>query len=251
MTHFDGNEVRQTGLVEQLARTVASLTDLRLIAIDPAARFRGGVENLAEDTTRFVEAIETLAKLTGAALLVVHHTNKKSMDGGDQDQSASRGSSALTDGVRLQINLAYPNKDEKRLLGEQMPGGFLVATITKANYSTRGDPIYLRRDDQGRLFPVNLGDQKKSLEDALVDQIVATVRDEQTAKRRYSTSSFAYAHGGRDRTFKMGQTGLKRLIDVAVSDGRLQIESGKAKFLRAPEIIPKAKVILPTAIADD
>ena len=155
LTRADGNEVKQTGLVERLAMTVAPMDDLRLIVIDPAARFRGGVENAAEDTTRFVEAIETLANRTGAAVLVVHHANKASIQSGDQNQSASRGSSALTDGVRLQINLAFPNQEEQRQLGAKVPGGFLVATITKTNDSTRGEPIYLRRDDQGRLFAVD------------------------------------------------------------------------------------------------
>ena len=41
-TRDDGKEVRKTGLVERLAKTVESLTDLRAIVADPAARFRGG-----------------------------------------------------------------------------------------------------------------------------------------------------------------------------------------------------------------
>ena len=106
MTFDDGGEVRQTGLVERIADTVKELTNLRLIVIDPVARFRGGEENSAEDTTRFVEAAEKLAQLTGAAVLLVHHANKLSMQSGEQNQAAARGSSALSDGVRLQINLA-------------------------------------------------------------------------------------------------------------------------------------------------
>ena len=177
MTRNDGKEVRPTGLVERLAKTIAPLTDLRLIVIDPAARFRGGEENAAEDTTRFVEAIETLAKRTGAAVLVVHHTNKVSMQGGEQNQSASRGSSALTDGVRLQINSWYPKPDELKLLG---------ASWNRWNTSSRRSPrpttrlgasrSTSSRDDAGRLFPVDLENQKKSLDVARIEQIVEIVR---------------------------------------------------------------------------
>ena len=121
-TRDDGRDVRQTGLVERIANTVATLTDLRAIIVDPAARFRGGEENAAEDTTRFVEALEMLAKLTGAAVIVVHHVNKSSMQGGDANQSASRGSSALSDGVRLQINLGIRTRKRSNLSVGLGPG---------------------------------------------------------------------------------------------------------------------------------
>jgi len=251
LTRDDGKEVRQTGYVERLAKTIAPLKDLRLIVIDPAARFRGGEENAAEDTTRFVEAVETLAKITGSAVFIVHHVNKSSMQGGDQNQSASRGSSALTDGVRLQINLGYPNKDEQDLLVGVEADKCLVATITKTNYSARGEPIYLRRDDEGRLFCVDLGQQKQTAENTIIEQIVATLREEEARKHRYSKSSFANAYAGPHNQFKMGQSRLKRLIDVAVGDGRLLIEPGKDKLLRPPLPIVKARPMPGPTIVDN
>ena len=96
LTRARGKEVSQTGLDERIAKTVGPLSNLRLIVLDPVSRFRGGEENAAEDTTRFVEVAEKLAKQTGAALLLVHHANKNSMQGGEQNQAASRGSSALS-----------------------------------------------------------------------------------------------------------------------------------------------------------
>ncbi len=252
LTRDNGGEVRQTGLVERLAKTVAPLSDLRLIAIDPVARSRGGEENSAEDTTRFVEAVETLAKLTGAAVVIVHHANKASMQGGDQNQSASRGSSALTDGVRLQINLGYPNQDEHKLLAGVDAAKCLVAKITKTNYSARGEPIYLSRDDEGRLAPVDLGVQKKSAEDAVIEGIVETVREElDVRKRRYSKSSFATAYAGPHHQFKMGQSRLKRFIDMALGDGRLQVEPGKDKLLRPRPLIAKARPTNGAIVVDE
>lgn len=52
MTSNHGGEVSHTGLVDRMALAVAGADNLRLIVIDPVARFRGGEENAAEDTTR-------------------------------------------------------------------------------------------------------------------------------------------------------------------------------------------------------
>ena len=72
MTRDAGREIERTTYVDRLAKTVSEMQDLRLIVIDPVSRFRGGDENAADDTTRFVEAIEHLVKQTGAAVLAVH-----------------------------------------------------------------------------------------------------------------------------------------------------------------------------------
>ena len=48
----------------------------------------------------------------------------------------------------------------------------------------------------------------------------------------------------------MGQAALKRVIDVAIEDGRLQVEPGKDKFLEPRMPIAKAKPDLPVVIAD-
>jgi len=242
-TRDDGKEVRQTGMVERVAIAVAPLADLRAIVVDPAARFRGGEENAAEDTTRFVEALETLAKLTGAAVLVVHHVNKSSLLGGDANQSASRGSSALSDGVRMQINLGPPNKEEGEFLGRLGPGKFLVAKITKTNYTAAGEPLYLRRDDEGRLFRVDVDEQKQSLDETQLVLLVEVVHEEAARKHLYSKSSFATAYGGRSQIFHLGQSALKRLIDRAVLEGRLEVVPGKEKLLRRVEPIGKAKIV--------
>jgi RecA-family ATPase len=251
LTRDDGKEVRQTGLVERIAKAVAPLEDLRVIVIDPAARFRGGEENSAEDTTRFVEAVETLAKLTGAAVIVVHHVNKSSMQGGDANQSASRGSSALSDGVRLQINLGHPNQEEQEALGSAGPGKYLVVRITKTNYTAVGEPIYLRRDDEGRLFRLDMEQQKQSRDKEQIAQLVSILREEYAQKREYSKSSFATRYGGREGPFQMGQASLKQLIERAVRDGQVEMLPGKENLLRPVERIPKARIVPPAAVVED
>lgn len=232
LTFDDGSEIRQTGFVERIADAVKPLDNLRLVVIDPVARFRGGEENSAEDTTRFVEAAEKLAQLTGAAVLLVHHANKTSMQGGDQNQAAARGSSALSDGVRLQINLAPINAGEKVSLGLGVEESGLVAKITKTNYSVAGVPIYLRRDDQGRLMPINVKTEQLTRRDALMKRLVEFIADAETQGRHYSKSAFAADYGGRDRQFGIGVARLKKLIDDAIIAGVVETAPGKDKSLR-------------------
>ena len=120
----------------------------KLIVIDPLSRFAGrDAEKDNAAATRFVQTCEHIAKITGATVIVAHHTNKlargaNSVVGTD----ASRGSTALTDGFRWVASIR----------GEPLPKGMTdlpehlrdLATVevTKSNYSHRGDPISLRRE---------------------------------------------------------------------------------------------------------
>jgi RecA-family ATPase len=106
-------EVVATDVTSRIMAMARHLNDLRLIVIDPASRFRGGDENKNEDATRFVEALEALAKQTGASVLIAHHASKASLSpDSDPSQGASRGASALTDGLRWQMNLNKPNNSQ-------------------------------------------------------------------------------------------------------------------------------------------
>jgi hypothetical protein len=93
---------------------------------------------------------------------------------------------------------------------------------------------------------------KKSVEDAVIQRIVETVREEaDVRKRRYSKSSFATAYSGPHNQFKMGQSKLKRFIDVAIGDGRLQVDAGKDKLLRPRPLIAKARPTNGPIIVDE
>ena len=79
-----------------------------LIILDPISRLMGAdaeTDNAA--ATQFIALMEELViELPGnPTVLLSHHMNKLGVSGTDTDQTAARGSSALTDGVRLQINL--------------------------------------------------------------------------------------------------------------------------------------------------
>ncbi|MBM4109614.1 MAG: hypothetical protein FJ255_12535, partial [Phycisphaerae bacterium] len=98
------------GIDGMLSAPAACGEPWRLVIIDPAARWMPpDAEMDPKIATAFVEALEALAVRRkdggdGPAVLVAHHANKQALRG-DTDQGASRGTSALTDGVRWQANL--------------------------------------------------------------------------------------------------------------------------------------------------
>lgn len=120
-----------------------------LIILDPVSRLLGAdaeIDNAA--ATQFIALLEELTiDLPGnPTVLFAHHVNKSAIQSnGQQSQSAARGSSALTDGVRWQVNLSkyvdpgVPNKE-----------GALLK-MTKSNFTAIADEIKLKKDIEGYL----------------------------------------------------------------------------------------------------
>jgi RecA-family ATPase len=118
-----------------------------LIALDPLSRFGGpDVETDNAAATAFVQAVESIVELTGATVLVAHHTNKAARNGGPVTGAAGRGSTALFDGFRWQASLAEVETDDGAKL--------VTLAFTKSNYSRKAEELILRRDDSGVLVPV-------------------------------------------------------------------------------------------------
>ena len=151
MTDKEGEE---TDFYKILKEGLANWPDVAwsLIVLDPASRFLGPeaeIDNAA--ATRWIEAAERLTQIgSKPAVLFAHHTNKGAL-AGDTDQGAARGSSALTDGVRLQINLdlvTYPQLDaEDKPTGKRLRDPTrVILRVVKSNYGPVADPLFLLRD---------------------------------------------------------------------------------------------------------
>ena len=216
--HPDG-EVKTTEYVERLLATVADIPDLRLIVLDPASRFRGGQENANEDATRFVEALERIAQHTGATVLILHHANKGSSSSDEQSQTASRGASALTDGVRWQMNLRTLTQREAReyAIPEDRRRFYLLAEVTKNNYGPPAAPTLLSRGDGGYLtaaMGVALPGPKRDL--------LRVLKAIQALPNAISCREFEERHAGVNSPLTFGKLRARKLISEAIEDGLLQ-----------------------------
>ena len=218
-------EVKHTQFTERLMQTAAQINDLKLIVIDPASRFRGGDENAAADTTRFVQALERLAQSTGATVLVIHHANKASMNGGGSNQAAARGSSALTDGVRLQINLSTLNDTTRKQhrIAEEDIRQYLTLSISKTNYSAPQADILLRRGEGGLLHRAESATKLKE-PSKLDTEILKKVRAAAKAGKPHSKRSFCKEYAGLIGPFKMGEKALTAEINDMIEAGEIKLD---------------------------
>jgi hypothetical protein len=152
------SDVEITEVVKNLIGSIQakSLPNLGLIIIDPVSRFRGGEENLAQDTTRFVQALQVFRDQLSVSVLALHHVNKGARFNGT-GQNNARGSSAFVDGVRLVLEMNQLNDDEvRKLYGENFNRPIVHLSCVKTNYTKHFEPLMLTKDDQGALETIKM-----------------------------------------------------------------------------------------------
>lgn len=147
------------------------------------------------------------------------------MSGGGNSQAAARGSSALTDGVRLQINLNTLNDTARKQHGipEDEMRKYLTLSISKTNYSAPQSDILLRRGEGGYL---TRADSKPKLKEPtkLETDILRKVRAAAAAGKPCSKTAFVKQYGGVDRCFKMGEKALAAEIAEMINSGEIKLD---------------------------
>lgn len=210
------NEVKQTEVLERLVLTAKQATNLKLIIIDPASRFRGGDENSNADATRFVQALELLSKETGATVLIAHHAHKGAYSGGEATQNASRGASALVDGIRWMLTLQPPKGQSKGVPASERR--LVEAAVVKTNYTAMPAPVLLRREADGYLQAVlNMPD--KGLDGEALRQLLALVLH---APGKLSARSIELDHTGENKAIALSQKKTRELVAFAVTNDLLE-----------------------------
>ena len=127
--------------------------DGHLLSLDPISRFLGAeaeTDNAA--ATAFIALMEQLTmELPGKpTILFCHHMSKSAISGNASSQGASRGSSALTDGTRLQINLRKLTDDEfNKLSDEEKTMELSIMTMSKSNFTRILKDTFLEKEGDG------------------------------------------------------------------------------------------------------
>jgi hypothetical protein len=118
----------------------------RLVIIDPLRQFHNDDENSASVVTTLVRHIASYAASTGAAWLLAAHTSRAAALNGYGDSSdAARGSTALPNSVRWQMNLSRPTRDKAKLhkLRPEDLRKYVLLDIPKSNYLETPDTLVL------------------------------------------------------------------------------------------------------------
>jgi len=139
----------------------------RLIIIDTLSRTAAADYNDPAQARLIMRRLERLAKLTGAAILFLHHISKASVRAGQgSDQTAAQGASALIDDSRWAGSLAIMSPDEAKgfslsdktrtSITDEQRKDFLKFTVAKINYGKVERDMWFVRGHGGVLKPAVL-----------------------------------------------------------------------------------------------
>lgn len=243
VTTKNGNECQQTPIVGQLIATAKQIPDLRLIALDPAAQFRGGEENASEDATRFVQAISKISKETGATVLMSHHVHKGSMaqNGQEISQADARGSVAFTDNVRWTSVVRPMTQQEATKYGinKAQRINYIQFGTPKSSYTTPIPSLWLLRQQSGGFVPVDLESSEKmqraaQSDSAILAKAAQTILTMAKIGVEYSVRGFAEKY---HEELSMGMNALVGLLNNALADGVVQSVKPQKPIRNTPQVM--------------
>ncbi|WDF73936.1 bifunctional DNA primase/polymerase [Novosphingobium sp. KACC 22771] len=129
-------------------------TGAKLVALDNLAHLYTGNENDRGEVTQFNNALNRLAGESGAAIILLGHTNK-AFNRGDTQGNGHSGSTAWVNAVRSQFVLEHDTKTDLR-----------TVTVGKANYARKGKAMRFAWQDWAFVLERDLSpDRAAALDD--------------------------------------------------------------------------------------
>jgi RecA-family ATPase len=196
--------------------------EVGLVIVDPVSRFRGGEENSAGDTTRFVQALQYIRDQLSATVLTLHHVNKGAKTNGSTQNNA-RGSSAFIDGVRLvyELNAISEEEVKKHYDSSGIIPRLMTLNSVKSNYGKPIEPLTLSKKNDGslELFTMHAGQHQKL---AILQEIKVS---------QLSKTKFKETYGSATGKFGLSEKALVQKLDEYAKDGLINIPSRAAMQL--------------------
>ena len=233
-----------TANFDKFLATAKQVPDLLLLILDPLIRFRGGSENDASENTLLVEAGERIAQETGAFVLWCNHSNKYSMrQGNAMEQDAARGSSALTDGMRWQMNLATMSDHIAKKCGisKKERRFYVQMAIPKNNYAPPFGETWLKRGEGGYLSYTELEDVDALENERILTQAIKIIKERAEAGDEYSKRRFCERFGGKAGELKCGENRLRVIIELGIEQGRIEERKPQKEMRNVTAVLGVAK----------
>ncbi len=195
-----------------------------LCIIDPLAA--AAVLQSENDNSALNAALRELARDTGCAILLTHHTSKASRE--DAGHHASRGGSALTGAARWVLRLIQNSGDRTRL----------IAGIPKNSYGRGLSGIVLQRLDQGVLREVT-GAASSEDQDALADAVVRFVQENPDIEINPKAVPRNCSPGAKALIAHLGAAprAVAEAVEQALKQERLQLEERRRSSNNTPYVI--------------
>jgi RecA-family ATPase len=147
MAQTDKGILKRTQYYSSFVKKLKSIENLQLVVVDTKTRYspaEGAGNVMATQEVTFYEAI---ARETGASVLLLHHTSKKSRDGSEDGQMAYRDASAVFDSIRAAWYMRPLNKKERSSegLSEDESRNFFIFENSKNSYIPRHNTLKIER----------------------------------------------------------------------------------------------------------
>ncbi|MHB8571243.1 MAG: AAA family ATPase [Metallibacterium sp.] len=146
--HLDPNETVIAEIIDYLKGYAA-------VFFDPLRKWHDGDENQSADMTVMTKIFDRIALGADCAVLFAHHVGKGATRGGSADQAdAARGSGAITDNIRLQLNLSKLNETQltEYGIGKNDASWYVAMDFTKLNHAAPEGTRVLHRRADGTLY---------------------------------------------------------------------------------------------------
>lgn len=146
-----GRDHERTQAGDQLR---SACTGARLVVLDPLRNFHNADENDSTAMNALIRHIAGYAASTGAAWLLTHHSSRAaSLNDYGTTADAGRGSTAVTNTARWQLNLSRPSETSAKLyrLSAHQMDDCVLLSVPKVNYDKPARTIALTRGDHGVL----------------------------------------------------------------------------------------------------
>lgn len=232
----DRSGVTATTPLYDMLRATMLRDKTQLLILDPQIEFFEGVgENDNSGMLACLVRIRELARVTGAAILLVHHTGKGS------DGSSGRGASSVPGACRVTVSLTPMSEEEADdILGEQdreKRREYIKLTGVKANYSATGDEAWLHRvlrDYQGEKTPALVAWDPQKAADATFDLVKDEVLRELWLCSRLAVGEKYQRKSGEEAVARYGRVSKRRarqILDAWIASGLVREEPGPNRKL--------------------
>jgi AAA domain len=203
--------------LSELCEEIGKLSNLTLLIVDPARRYLVGDEDGSEGVSSFFGTLETLAKGTGATVVVVHHLTKNASPASLAGiREAIRGSAVWTDRPRVVIGL-YQRQGVTTVgvIKHNIPPAFpMINTVA----CTR-DAVTLRHLPISGAKKAQAGGADDEIEHKVLTSVDHLLAEGKAVKRRGKLELWAYRL---DTLKDIGRDTIRTAVDKLVRDGLLR-----------------------------
>lgn len=223
-----------------------------LIVFDHARLAIGGDVNASGAVTELTKALNHIAKETGAAVLLLCHSPKSTVNpnhSGVHTSADILGSGAFVDNAR-QASVMSPLTDEERKqygLRPEDAKQYVALRIIKSNYSEAGRVYYIRKtpvEGWGIVVPDVVTLSKPAREIVAPPKHEDKILDYLRANPVQYTKSSLKLRAGTDGPLGMGEKAFKTALDNLMGSGRVHSRAPTAAEIEEYSLSKQAKQVL-------